>query len=101
MLRCSTEWTERHGEELKDHAAIYINSDGNTRGYLDAGGSHSLEAFVNEVAKDIQDPEKQISVWKRKQASEIESGSPDERKEVRQRSDLRIDPLGSGTDFTT
>jgi len=101
MLLGSTEWAEYHGQELGQHAAIYINSDGNTRGYLDAGGSHSLEAFVNEVAKDVQDPEKQISVWKRKQASEIESGSPDERKEARQRSDLRIDALGSGTDFTS
>jgi len=101
MLLGSTEWAEYHGQELQQHAAIYINSDANTRGYLDAGGSHSLEAFVNEVAKDIQDPEKQISVWKRKQASEIDSGSPDERKEARQRADLRIEALGSGTDFTT
>jgi N-acetylated-alpha-linked acidic dipeptidase len=101
MLLGSTEWAEYHGQELQQHAAIYINSDGNDRGYLDVGGSHSLEAFVNETAKDIEDPEKHISVWKRKQAAEIESGSPDEKKEARQRADLRIDPLGSGTDFTT
>src|SRR5438270_6091699 len=101
MLLGSTEWAERHGEELKDHAAIYINSDGNTRGYLDAGGSHSLEAFVNEIAKDVQDPEKQISVWKRKQARQLDSGTAEERKEAKERADLRIDPLGSGTDFTT
>jgi N-acetylated-alpha-linked acidic dipeptidase len=101
MLLGSTEWAEYHGQELQQHAAIYINSDGNDRGYLDVGGSHSLEAFVNETAKDIEDPEKHISVWKRKQAGEIESGSPEEKKEARQRADLRIDPLGSGTDFTT
>jgi N-acetylated-alpha-linked acidic dipeptidase len=101
MLLGSTEWAEYHGQELQQHAAIYINSDGNDRGYLDVGGSHSLEAFVNESAKDIEDPEKHISVWKRKQAAEIESGSPEEKKEARQRADLRIDPLGSGTDFTT
>jgi N-acetylated-alpha-linked acidic dipeptidase len=101
MLLGSTEWAEFHGDELRQHAAIYINSDVNERGYLEAGGSHSLEAFVNEVAKDIQDPEKQISVWKRKQANEIERGDADEKKEARQRADLRIDPLGSGTDFTT
>jgi N-acetylated-alpha-linked acidic dipeptidase len=101
MLLGSTEWAEYHGEELQQHAAIYINSDANTRGYLRAGGSHSLEAFVNEIAKDIQDPEKQISLWKRKQAWEIESGMPEERKEARERADLRIEPLGSGTDFTT
>jgi N-acetylated-alpha-linked acidic dipeptidase len=101
MLLGSTEWAEYHGQELQQHAAIYINSDGNDRGYLDVGGSHSLEAFVNETAKDIEDPEKHISVWRRKQAGEIESGSPEEKKEARQRADLRIDPLGSGTDFTT
>jgi N-acetylated-alpha-linked acidic dipeptidase len=101
MLLGSTEWAEYHGQELQQHAAIYINSDGNDRGYLDVGGSHSLEAFVNETAKDIEDPEKHISVWKRKQAAEIESGSPEEKKEARNRADLRIDPLGSGTDFTT
>jgi len=101
MLLGSTEWGEHHAEELRQHTAIYINSDGNTRGYLDAGGSHSLEALVNEVAKDIQDPEKQISVWKRKQARLIESGTAEERKEARERADLRIDALGSGTDFTT
>src|SRR5690349_4601112 len=101
MLLGSTEWAEFHADELRQHAAIYINSDVNERGYFEAGGSHSLEAFVNEVAKDIQDPEKQISVWKRKQANEIERGDADEKKEARQRADLRIDPLGSGTDFTT
>ena len=101
MLLGSTEWAEYHGDELKQHAAIYINSDSNTRGYLEGGGSHSLEAFVNEVAKDVQDPEKQISVWKRKQAAQIVHGTPEERKEAKQRADLRIDPLGSGTDFTT
>ena len=101
MLLGSTEWAEYHGHELQQHAAVYINSDANTRGYLEAGGSHSLESFVNEVAKDIQDPEKQISVWKRKKAREIEFGTSDERKEERQRADLRIQPLGSGTDFTT
>lgn len=101
MLLGSTEWAEFHGEELKQHAAIYINTDANTRGYLGAGGSHSLEAFVNEVAKDVQDPEKQISVWKRMQARQIAFAPPDDRKEAKQRSDLRIEPLGSGTDFTT
>ena len=101
MLLGSTEWAEYHGDELKQHAAVYINSDANTRGYLSAGGSHSLEAFVNEVAKDIRDPETQISVWKRKQAQEIQFGTPDARREARQRADLRIEPLGSGTDFTT
>lgn len=101
MLLGSTEWAEYHADELKQHAAIYINTDGNGRGYLQAEGSHSLEAFVNQVARDIQDPEKQISVWKRAQAARLEFGSSEQKKEARQRGDLRIGALGSGTDFTT
>jgi hypothetical protein len=42
-------------EDLKGHAVAYINSDGNGRGYLNMNGSHSLEAFINAVARDIQD----------------------------------------------
>ena len=30
----STEWAEAHDAELKQHAAVYINTDGNGRGYL-------------------------------------------------------------------
>jgi Zn-dependent M28 family amino/carboxypeptidase len=30
----STEWAEQHADELQQHAAVYINSDGNGRGYL-------------------------------------------------------------------
>jgi len=100
MLLGSTEWAEYHAAELKQHAAIYINTDGNGRGYLEAQGSHSLEKFVNGVARDITDPEKNISVWKRGQAARLVRGRPEDRKEARTRSDLRISALGSGSDYT-
>jgi N-acetylated-alpha-linked acidic dipeptidase len=101
MLLGSTEWVETHADELRQHAAVYINSDGNDRGLLGMGGSHTLEQFVNGVARDIEDPETKMSVWQRLQLSEIaEAKSADERKELRQRPDLRINALGSGTDFT-
>ncbi len=97
----STEWAETHADELRQHAAVYVNSDGNGRGYLSMGGSHSLEAFVNGVARDIQDPEKKIPVWKRDQLKAIaDAKTPEERKDVRDRADLRIDALGSGSDWT-
>jgi N-acetylated-alpha-linked acidic dipeptidase len=96
----STEWAETHAEELREHAVAYINSDSNGRGYLFAGGSHSLEKFMNEVARDVQDPEKNISVWKRSQLRRISNGSPEERQEARQRADLRINALGSGSDYS-
>jgi N-acetylated-alpha-linked acidic dipeptidase len=100
MLLGSTEWAEYHGDELKKHAALYINTDGNGRGYLFAEGSHSLEKFVNGVARDVTDPEKNISVWKRGQAARLVRGRPEDRKEARTRSDLRIGALGSGSDYT-
>ena len=101
MLLGSTEWAEYHGDELKQHAALYINTDGNGRGFLRAAGSHSLEKFVNGVARDITDPEKNISVWKRLRAERMVRGRGDERKEARSRADLRIGALGSGSDYST
>jgi N-acetylated-alpha-linked acidic dipeptidase len=101
MLLGSTEWVEAHADELRQHAAVYINTDGNDRGLLGMGGSHSLEQFINGVARDIEDPETKLTVWQRLQLSKIaEAKSPDDRKELRQRPDLRINALGSGTDFT-
>ena len=96
----STEWAEEHDQELRRHAAIYINSDANGRGYLGMSGSHSLEKFMNGVARDIEDPEKKIPVWKRDQLEGIERAAPAEREEVRKRADLRIGALGSGSDYT-
>jgi N-acetylated-alpha-linked acidic dipeptidase len=97
----STEWGEAHADALRQHAVAYINSDANARGYLTMGGSHTLETFINGVAHDIQDPEKKIPVWKRDQLKAIaDAKTPEDRKEVRDRADLRIDALGSGSDWT-
>ncbi len=96
----STEWGEEHAEELRQHAAVYINSDANGRGYLMAEGSHTLENFLNGVARDVDDPETNVSVWKRDQLRLIAKGSPEERQEARSRANWRIDALGSGSDYT-
>jgi N-acetylated-alpha-linked acidic dipeptidase len=96
----STEWVEHHQAELRDKAVVYINTDGNGRGFLNAGGSHALEAIVNDVARDVEDPQTKTSVWKRMQALEIRRGSPAVRNEARSRPDLRIAALGSGSDYS-
>ena len=96
----STEWVEAHADELAQHAVAYLNSDVNGRGYLNLAGSHTLEKFVNDVARDVQDPETGMSAWKRDQLAQVRFGSPEARKEARSRGDLRIDALGSGSDFT-
>jgi N-acetylated-alpha-linked acidic dipeptidase len=96
----STEWAEEHADELTRKAVAYLNSDSNGRGYFYVAGSHSLEKFINGVARDIEDPEKKISVWKRSQLRRIEeASSPEERQEARERPDLRIGALGSGSDY--
>jgi N-acetylated-alpha-linked acidic dipeptidase len=52
----STEWCEKHAAELDQKLVAYLNSDSNARGRLLAGGSHTLESFVSEIARDIRDP---------------------------------------------
>ncbi len=97
----STEWSETHADDLERHAAVYINSDSNGRGFLGMGGSHTLEKFINGVAKDVEDPETKLTVWKRSELSHIQRAKTDqERNEIRQRPDLRIEALGSGSDYT-
>ncbi len=96
----STEWCETHAAELRDKAAVYINSDSNSRGFLEVGGSHTLEAFVNEVGRDVIDPEKKIDVMARAKASIIMDGRPEDRQDARTRPDLRIRALGSGSDYS-
>ncbi len=96
----STEWVEHHQAELRDKAVVYINTDGNGRGFLNVGGSHALEAVVNSVAQEVEDPQTKASVWKRMQALEIRRGPAAVRNEARSRPDLRIDALGSGSDYS-
>jgi N-acetylated-alpha-linked acidic dipeptidase len=97
----STEWAEEHYDELRAHGVAYINSDSNGRGYLGVEGSHTLEKFSNDVARDISDPETKLSAWKRNQLHAIANAkSAEQRKEIRERADLRIPALGSGSDYT-
>ncbi len=96
----STEWAEAHSDELRAKGVAYLNTDTNDRGYLFLEGSHVLEKFINGVAKDIDDPETHLSVWKRLQGVTIQLGDAEAKKEARTRGDLRIGALGSGSDFT-
>jgi len=92
----STEWAEEHADELRQKAAVYINSDGNGRGFLGVGGSHTLERFVNEVARAVKDPQTGVTVAERARARRRVGGDA----EAGTRTDLRIAPLGSGSDYT-
>jgi N-acetylated-alpha-linked acidic dipeptidase len=100
MLLGSTEWVEEHADELRQHAAIYINSDGNERGFLDLQGSHSLLSLMNGIAKDVEDPEAKVSVFKRQQAYLLLHGTPAQHAEARAGDNLSMGALGSGSDFS-
>lgn len=110
MLLGSTEWAETHAAELKQKAVVYINSDSNGRGFLDVGGSHALQHFVNQVAAEVTDPQTGVSVGQRQRAelavqAEAPGASPRAvalgRIAADPARDLPIDALGSGSDYST
>ncbi len=96
----STEWVEDHQQELKEKLVAYINTDGNGRGFLYAGGSHSLEQLVNDVAASVPDPQTDLSIGERLRNLILINGKPDDQKEAEARRNLRISPLGSGSDYS-
>ncbi len=96
----STEWVEEHDDELRQHAVLYLNSDSSSRGYLGISGAHILEHPVNQIEREIQDPEKNISVWKRAYLRRLgRAGTAQDREELRDRADMRIGALGDGSDY--
>jgi N-acetylated-alpha-linked acidic dipeptidase len=98
----STEWVETHGDELQKHAVAYINSDSNGRGFFRASGSHDLEKLTNDVVREINDPEKNISVWQRSRFARIANAkNQEERNEIRKRANLTIGALGDGSDYAS
>ena len=109
MLLGSTEWAETHAAELKAKALVYINSDGNGRGFFRAEGSHDFQHFVNQVAADVKDPETGVSVAQRARAriavAAAEPGANEEAKALAKvvadpAKDIPIGPLGSGSDYS-
>jgi N-acetylated-alpha-linked acidic dipeptidase len=97
----STEWVEHHADELREHAVAYINTDGNSRGFVNIGGSHVLERFFNQIMDEVRDPRMDISLKERRRAYLRLNAEDDKGKEeAKTRSDLRIYPMGSGSDYT-
>ena len=97
----STEWVETHLDDLRKHTVSYLNTDGNERGFLFAGGTQDLEGVISAVARDINDPEKNISVWQRAHLRAIlKAKDADERGRIRKRTDLEVEALGDGSDYT-
>ncbi|MDR3389387.1 MAG: transferrin receptor-like dimerization domain-containing protein [Rudaea sp.] len=105
----STEWAETHADELKKKAVLYVNSDNNGRGFLEMGGSHSLEHVLDQIAGGITDPETGVSVLQRRRARFAVIGSekdanPQQKEMAKAALDMQrdfpIEALGSGSDYT-
>jgi len=96
----STEWAEHHADELKEHAVAYLNTDSSSRGFMNVGGSHVLERFLNQVTEELDDPLQDISLKERFRAYRMVNGSDKSKAEAKDRNDLRIYPMGSGSDYT-
>jgi N-acetylated-alpha-linked acidic dipeptidase len=81
---------------------LYINSDSNGRGFLGAGGSHALETFMTEVARDVNDPQTNVSVLERSKAQEIiNASSAKAKQDAMQKNGIDLGALGSGSDFSS
>ena len=101
-LMGSTEWVEYHAAELQQKAVLYINSDGNGRGFLEAGGSQALEPAFTEIIKVVNDPETNVSVFDRKRTLDIVNApSAKAKKELLAKKTFQLPALGSGSDFSS
>ena len=104
----STEWCETHEAELREKLVLYVNADTNSRGFLEVGGSHSLQFAANQVAAAVRDPDTGRPVLSRVRAKILvdAAGKGAEEQERRAARLLwaggqpPIRALGSGSDFT-
>ncbi|HET9160584.1 MAG TPA: M28 family peptidase, partial [Caulobacteraceae bacterium] len=104
MLLGSTEWAETHAAELKQKAVLYVNSDGNSRGFFNAAGSQPFTHLINQVAGDVTDPQTGVTVLARMRArAQVDVQGPAGAARARAAADgrdLPIGPLGSGSDYS-
>jgi N-acetylated-alpha-linked acidic dipeptidase len=97
----STEWAEAHADELREKAVAYINSDGNSRGFLYAGGSHTFETLITEIAREVTDPQTKISVFERgKSLQAVNANNTKARMDALNRKTFPLGALGSGSDYS-
>ncbi len=96
----STEWAEHHADQLREKAAVYINSDSNGRGFVNVGGSHALESLVNEVISTVPDPQTGGTIADRRRSAELLQASESEFARLTAGGELRISALGSGSDYS-
>lgn len=95
----STEWVEDHQEELKQKAVAYINTDGNSRGFIGAAGSHIFEPFFNEITYEVKDPQTGVSINERKYAKAVVDADKTARTKLMGNKYIKLGALGAGSDW--
>jgi len=94
----STEWAEAHADELRAKAVAYYNSDTNEKGWIGVAGSHVLERFFTELARDVPQPgaaggTSVLDAWRDHQRRERQRDTTAD-------TAFTIGALGSGSDYT-
>ena len=104
----STEWAEQHEDQLA-HAVAYFNTDVGVSGpNFGAAAVSSLKQFVRDVTQAVPSPKggTVYEQWKKTQESAAKphsvQGVPvnSPRSNARGIADVRVDNLGSGSDYT-
>ncbi len=96
----STEWGEEHADELRENGVTYFNTDSYSRGWYGVQGSHTLETFFREVARDSRDPITGKSALEALVDRDLERArTEDDSIRARER-EFKIGALGSGSDYT-
>ena len=96
----STEWVEFHQDELKKKAVAYVNSDGNSRGFVFVGGTHGFEPFFNEIAGEVKDPQTGVSIKQRSYARQMAQASSANRARMLGKPNVKMSALGAGSDYS-
>jgi N-acetylated-alpha-linked acidic dipeptidase len=96
----STEWVEKHQAELKQKAAVYLNSDNTGHGWLHLAGSHTLEQFLVEIAETVNQPGTSSNLADyavhHPPASASEEGESSQGENAKR---LSLEALGAGSDY--
>lgn len=93
----STEWAEKHQDELKQKAVAYLNSDSTAKGWIHISGSHTLEEFATEVATSIQQPGANTNLVNA--ALQPHKSEDTEHSEAQPHKKFTIGALGAGSDY--
>ena len=97
----STEWVEENRDDLMKNALLYINIDVSVTGEIFSPNAvPSLDGFIQEVVKEIEDPKTKQSVfarwWQNRNKKEYKRLG----KTVPDTAVARVGRLGSGSDYT-